>query len=125
MEIIPKEQAIGLQKIQCLFCNLIMSIILQIRSWSMIDLICISNGHLKSFQMRDLGTSEMNCFPFRRVFYEYTFDCTMQEDFNLAWISGHMHEYGAYQYIDWISQGQSQRIYSVDNHFGILFGRTN
>ena len=53
-------------------------------------------------------------FSIPEGFFEYTFDCTMDEDFHMAWIAGHMHEYGAYQYIDRIRNGESKRLYGVE-----------
>ena len=46
--------------------------------------------------------------------YEHTFDCPIEEEVQLAWIAGHMHEYGAYQYIDRIRENNTERIYGVD-----------
>ena len=48
--------------------------------------------------------------------FEHSFECQVDEAFNLAWISGHMHEWGKYQYIDLIKpSGESMRIYEVEN----------
>ncbi len=59
----------------------------------------------------ELGNED---FSIPEGFYEYTFDCVMEEDFSLAWIAGHMHEYGAYQYIDRIRDGELTRLYGVE-----------
>ena len=48
-------------------------------------------------------------------YFEYTFECAFTESFNLAWISGHMHEWGASQYIDLVKPDEVIRIYGVDN----------
>ena len=46
--------------------------------------------------------------------YEHSFDCPIEEEVQLAWIAGHMHEYGAYQYIDRLRDGEIERLYGVD-----------
>ena len=71
--------------------------------------------------LKDPAEIEKNAAPFEvgdseivipEGFHENVFNCTMEQDVTLSWIMGHMHEYGAYQHIDWISNGVEERIYS-------------
>ena len=53
----------------------------------------------------ELGDEDFTIPP---GFYEYSFNCVMNEPFQLAWIAGHMHEHGVYQYIDRIRDGEEK-----------------
>lgn len=59
----------------------------------------------------ELGSED---FSIPQGTYEHIFDCPIEEEVQLAWIAGHMHEYGAYQYIDRIREDQIERLYGVD-----------
>ncbi len=46
--------------------------------------------------------------------YSHTFDCPIWQDMNIAWISGHMHDYGLRETIELIHDGESTLLYEVD-----------
>lgn len=48
-------------------------------------------------------------------FYEYVHECIVEEEFYIAWLTGHMHENGLYTYIDLVKDGQTTRLYEVND----------
>ena len=48
-------------------------------------------------------------------FYEYVHECIVEEEFYIAWLTGQMHENGLYTYIDLVKDGQTTRLYEVND----------